>query len=671
MATDLTEAPRATGTGAPVPAGRDRWPTSAVGVAVGALVALWLTRGVWGGRPPGGGDVTAHLVRTDFGIAHLVTEGRLDGWFPRFSVGHQEFLLNGPGLTWLLALVRGLTFGQLSGAGALKVVAIGALAAQPLAVAYLGRSFGLDRRAAAVAGILSLAVSSPFGGGLAGTFDTGLVPHQVGVLLWCVALGAILRTAAGPTAGRVAAAVVATVALMVTHLLSVLVLAVMVPLALGLRVAVRGRTAWRPRGLAALGLAGGIGVALAGWWLLPVIAHRDLRGPVATWAVPPFGSRLAELARGELLFERWTVVAIVLGALVVAGRSARSGGHGMDLVLLPIAYLLLAHVVHWAFGPTDLTVQLPNRGLGYAGILATFPLALLLGDLSRRLRGPTGLAVATAAAVGIVLLPVGLLARPARQLPEPIPAMRQAASELARVVPDGARFAMARDFPAEIVVLGIREPARWMAWASGRDALNVFNPEASPAAGASFTADGPAEGEEADRWVERLARLGVTHVVVHEPNLRADLVDAPNARLVWVREPLTIFRVEVPEGTPPSSLLDVRDPAAIATLERLGPEHLRIELSLPAPATTSVAISWSPKWRARIDGDPVRLRPTSDGLLGVDLPGGEHHLELRYGPDRWDRAGVGLSAVTVGALGGVWAWRRSRRRATSRRGKEV
>jgi hypothetical protein len=50
-----------------------------VGCVVAAAVAVWSTRGAWGGRPPAGEDVMGNLVRLDFGISHLVAHGRLDG----------------------------------------------------------------------------------------------------------------------------------------------------------------------------------------------------------------------------------------------------------------------------------------------------------------------------------------------------------------------------------------------------------------------------------------------------------------------------------------------------------------------------------------------------------------------------------------------------------------
>ena len=67
----------------------------------------------------------AHLIRADFALPHLVAHLRPDGWFPRLVLGQQEFLFNGPGLTWLVGAVRIFTLGTLSTTGALKVAAAG------------------------------------------------------------------------------------------------------------------------------------------------------------------------------------------------------------------------------------------------------------------------------------------------------------------------------------------------------------------------------------------------------------------------------------------------------------------------------------------------------------------------------------------------------------------
>src|SRR5262249_35547789 len=86
-----------------------------VGGVVAAGAVGWGWAGGAGARhPPHGEDVMAYLVRADFALPNLVAHGRLDGWLPRFYLGYQEFLFNGPGVTWAMAALRGVTFGALS-----------------------------------------------------------------------------------------------------------------------------------------------------------------------------------------------------------------------------------------------------------------------------------------------------------------------------------------------------------------------------------------------------------------------------------------------------------------------------------------------------------------------------------------------------------------------------
>src|SRR5580698_4680351 len=47
------------------------WAWTAVCAVVGAATGLWLTRHAWGPHLLAGGDITADLIRANFGIAHL------------------------------------------------------------------------------------------------------------------------------------------------------------------------------------------------------------------------------------------------------------------------------------------------------------------------------------------------------------------------------------------------------------------------------------------------------------------------------------------------------------------------------------------------------------------------------------------------------------------------
>ena len=67
-----------------------------------------------------------------------------------------------------------------------------------------------------------------------------------------------------------------------------------------------------------------------------------------------------------------------------------------------------------------------------------------------------------------------------------------------------------------------------------------------------------------------------------------------------------------------------------------------------------MAIAWSPQWHGRLDGRRRSLRRTSDGLIELDIPPGDHQLQLAYRPDGWDRLGLIMTALTLAA---VFSWR--------------
>ncbi|MDQ1506068.1 MAG: hypothetical protein QOD57_3795 [Actinomycetota bacterium] len=649
------------------------------GPAVAVTLALVLVRAVVGGRPPAGEDVMAHLIRADFALPHLVAHLRPDGWFPRLVLGQQEFLFNGPGLTWLVGAVRILTLGTLSTTGALKVVCVASVAALPPAVAFLARSYGLTRPAAGLAAVLSLLVSSPYGPGVQGLFRVGLVPNQVGAVLFCLALGAIVRTLDGPgrsgrsgpaggsrwrRPGWPGLAAVAGAGLLVTHLISALILAVFVALTVAAR-AVAGRASWR--GLGRLAAVAGGTSGLAAFWLVPLVAHRDLHGVYTGWDTPALATRLADVVTGRVLFPTG------LGALVVAGwlyqvirvapgrrvlrpfsgpRTTHMGVSGPEnrgraalvWVLVPAAYLPVAYAGLHLLGPGDVTLQLPNRGLGYVGLMAVFAVAAPAAALAGRF-GRAGHVTALLLA-GVAVLAFAPGRNAPGQLPEPKPQLPAAAGALRELVPPGARFATQRDFPDEIGRTGIMHPETWLARVSGRNSLNGFNLEAVSTPDAALEPE-TLQGDDPSSSADRLARFGVTHVVVTDDPVAVRLAHSARFRPVWQASPITILAVEPGDGAPPPASL-VGSPAPLsAFLLEARPEHFGVEVHGDHDARVSVAIAWSPKWHARLDGRGSSLRRAPDGLIEADVPAGDHQLHLDYRSDSWDRLGLGLTLLTL------------------------
>ena len=619
------------------------------GLVLGTAIALVLVAPAFGSRPPAGEDVMAHLVRADFAIPELVARGRLDGWFPRFVLGHQEFLFNGPGLVWLMALLRGATFGLLSNTGALKVISVGSYVAVVPAAWFLARSFGLSRRSAGLGAALSTCVSNPYGLGLEGLFNVGLIPHQVGVAFFCLGLGSCLRLLEDARVRWRVLAASALAGLAVTHLISTLVLAVMLGLGLVLLGVLRSLS-WRGLGRlagTALGAAG-----LAAFWLVPLAAHRDLRGIVTTWGTPPLGQRLGDIARGDILLPTGLGAVAVVAAAYLLWRRRRLP---MVLGLLPFAYLGVAHGALSLLGGNEITLQLTNRGLGYAGLLGVLGVAALVGGVTARLGIPGHLGALAAVAA------LAFTAAPGRnapgQLDEPVPQMRAAAFALAQLVPDGARFATQRDFPGEVGRTGVIHPETWLARVSGRNSLNGFNLESSSTPVAALAPDtlddsGPRSS------ARRMSRFGVTHVVTTGEELFRDLSASGRFRPVWRDPPLAILEVVPDPGQPPpASQVSATRPVG-ARLESALAEHLEIEVEAPRPSDVTVALAWSPKWHARLDGRPAGIRQTRDSLVAVKVPAGTSRLRLEYRSDVWDRVGPATTLLTLAGAGVVALRRR-------------
>jgi 6-pyruvoyl-tetrahydropterin synthase related domain len=641
-------------------------PVSRVAVGAGLVAAvalsLWMVANLWGPGPPSGDDTMAHMVRAEFTIRDLLPH--LDGWQPQFGLGYQQFLFYGPGFTWLVAMVHGLGLGLVSIAGAFKVATVLAVIALPLSVAFLARSFSLNPLAAGLAAILSLTVSSPFGGvGLPGTFGAGLIPNQLGGVFFCLAFGGVLRVMADPRAGWVLFTGLATAALFVTHAIAALILVPFLVIVLPTFLLTDRLSARLVRRLAA---AGGLAAGLAAFWLVPSFAHRDLRGILTSWTNPTLLERLDQILHQTVLFQRGIVWFVLVGWLFGLWRVVRGQRWALGLVAAPLVYLVIADLfLRW--NPTNLvSLQLMNRGLGFVGVLAVLPLAALLSGIAARQPwrhvGEVG-AICCAVALVLASGPV----RDVVRQQAPTPQLQAMAAELSRVVPDGARFATQRDFPRELSTTGVSHPDFWLAWASGRNTLNIFNVESSTTPGPDYEPD-RMTSQPPDQAADELLRLGVSHVALTSDQAQGAgaMLSSPRFRVLWRQEPMAVLAVQPHPGFPaPGSPLSTDGPGEVSLLE-VRPEHLEAAVQSERPGLVTAAIAWSPKWHATVDGQPVRLGRSGEGLLTLPLPAGPSRVVLEFRSDGWDRLGVGATLLTLAALA-TWAawWRRSRSTAAT------
>jgi uncharacterized membrane protein YfhO len=115
--------------------------------------------------------------------------------------------------------------------------------------------------------------------------------------------------------------------------------------------------------------------------------------------------------------------------------------------------------------------------------------------------------------------------------------------------------------------------------------------------------------------------------------------------------------LEESPATPPS--LDLVRPA--------GNTRLTVDVATDARGVVVVADAWYPGWVATVDGEAAPLFPVDGLFRGIEVPEGEHTIELSYRPRPliWG-LGISAAALLIALAGAVRLAFRHRRRAAGR-----
>lgn len=645
------------------------------------LLGLWLTRHAWGGVAPEGDDLPYHLSRAQFGWSTVFRSLHLDGWIPRFGAGSQAFLLYGPGLSMAFSVVKLLSFGQLDDATVMTSIMTVSFAAAGPGVWFVARSLRLSALTSGLAGLIGLCVSVPFGVGIAGTFDLGLVANQMAVPLYCLSLGLVLRIAgahlgdavdlATPARrwGRVLLAGITIMALLVTHPATTVMFALTGLVVLPVVLVRRHTPLSRP--ILDLAITAGVATIASAWWLLPIAVHHAPRAPSADWSTPPMWTRVGDVVNGRVMFSPQiaalvtVAVAVLLAQLTSRRARVWRQALGPGLVLAPLAVFLLGYWLHGRFGTeADAANLIPNRGLGFVGLLLALPTAQFLSaaaDSLVRSKQLAALLLPLAAAIVAVnpsLIPASATARNVPALPASI---TEVATALHDDMPPWSRFVFAQrdDFRTSF---GIVHPELWIAYDAERNTVTDLGGNAVSAFD-NYLQDHIFDGTF-DDVPGRLAAAGVTHLLVGPSDLSFMARPEWSAwQPVWNGAGTTIFRHSSPAGQPTADAQIVVDRPVDVTLRRYSPERL-VWTARNAPAFTAVfAIAAFPKWHVTADGRDVPTSVSADGLLRAAVPAGTTTIEAEFVRDWADYLGVAITGLGLLFVAGTWV--RGQRRGRS------
>ena len=87
----------------------------------------------------------------------------------------------------------------------------------------------------------------------------------------------------------------------------------------------------------------------------------------------------------------------------------------------------------------------------------------------------------------------------------------------------------------------------------------------------------------------------------------------------------------------------------------------RVDIAAVAPTEIVLRTFYYPGWNAKIDGEPAAMRSVAPlHAIGLEVPAGDHSMDIRFGPTPIRILGSILSVLTAGLLllANLRRWRR-------------
>ena len=140
----------------------------------------------------------------------------------------------------------------------------------------------------------------------------------------------------------------------------------------------------------------------------------------------------------------------------------------------------------------------------------------------------------------------------------------------------------------------------------------------------------------------------------------ADVVDSDEFARALMDDPRYDERDKIVLSQAPQMQLPGQDYEGMATILTFAPEQILIKIDTPANAILSLAQPHYDGWHASLNGKAVDILRAYGGLSAIEIPAGQHELQLRFAPRSY-AVGSQVSLMTwlaLAVLALVSLWRR-------------
>ncbi len=602
-----------------------------------------------------GWDSPGHLLKARFMVQELLPNGQWDGWFPYWHSGFDLFGLYPPGFYVFVATLNALFLGFVDLSTSFTLASVLSYALLAPACYLLLRVFGFSRLGALSGGVFSLLVGGRPGAGIIGTFGVGLIPNALGLTFLVAFFAAFVRAERNGTRASQAVAALAFGGLMLTHAFSAYVAVLFSALYLGLRVLRREMP------LPNLVPAGGVliaGLAVSAFWWVPALLGLNGHGYILGWLTPSLDGSLVSLFSGELV---GNVVVSLLGVagFVLAIWRRKTEGVFLFLAAAVLFWLSLGEA---SFLPL-LDVAVSAQSVRFLGpftvvwaLLAAFAMEAFLSSGAKWNREPWTrfvpffLGAVFMGTLAVAVVPVFGIAQEHIRTESVFFALSDvhaAMDWISENTPPSARFVS----EYHEVVQGVYGTPygtphvlnQFLPLYAGRADVSGNFPEGSASSFGSVLFSRQL-GERPEAIRDALIRFGVSYALVYSPASIERLNAVSGYSRAFQRGAIAVFRLD---GAPVHPFRG--SPGVRVVSFRAASSELEADFDAVAAAPVDVAVTFHSNWRAFVDGAPVALEKSANGLMRFVLPEGRHTVRLDFQPLLY-----GAVLLALGAVMALW-----------------